>query len=95
MSLLLADIVRVTIVGRPTPINLSADLFWKASDDSSEIDDQDPTQKVVKAKTYVKLVKAKSEINRVPGVPMLAKGKNSIETLTRIRKDDRDVERHT
>ncbi len=81
MSLLLEDIVRVSIVGRPSAINLSADLFWKASDEAES--------------TYVKLVKAKSEINRLLGVPMLAKGKDKkklqhtsiIETLTQIRND--------
>ena len=60
MPLVLEDIVRVKIVGNPSSINLSADLFWKATDADESI--------------YVKLVKAKSEINRLLGVPMLAKG---------------------
>ena len=81
MPLVLEDIVRVTIVGHPSSINLSADLFWKATDATESI--------------YVKLVKAKSEINRLLGVPMLAKGADKkqlqhtsiIETLTQIRDD--------
>ena len=81
MPLVLEDIVRVTIVGHPSSINLSANLFWKATDATETI--------------YVKLVKAKSEINRLLGVPMLAKGADKkqlqhtsiIETLTQIRND--------
>ena len=82
MAVTIEDIVRVSIVGMSTPINLSADLFWKGPGETKP--------------TYVKLVKAKSEINRLLGQPLLAKGKDKrklqftsiIETLTQTRNDE-------
>ena len=81
MALAIEDIVRATIVGQSRSINLTPDLFWKAPCDN--------------APTFVKLVKGKSEINRLLGQPIASKGKGMdkrklqftsiIETLTDIR----------
>ena len=56
MAMTVEHIVRVTIVGMPRAIYLPPDLIWKPAHDGHG--------------TYVKMAKAKSEINRLLGQPM-------------------------
>ena len=62
MAMTVEHIVRVTFVGLPRAIYLPPDLIWKPSNDEHG--------------TYVKMAKAKSEINRLLGQPMGASGQN-------------------
>ena len=81
MAMVIEDIVQVSIAGQRKPINLSSNLFWKAPGEPGL--------------TYVKLVKASSEINRLLGQPLLSEGVKKrklqytsiIETLTELRND--------
>ena len=89
MSMVLEDIVQVSIAGQK-PINLRPDLVWKASA-PIVVDPDQPSARL----TYVKLVKGRSEINRLLGQPFLSKGKDKrklqhtsiIESLVQLRND--------
>ena len=77
--MVLEDTVRVSIAGQSKPINFAPELFWKGPGEHGLI--------------YVKLVKSRSEINRLLGQPLKSKGKekrklqhSSInETLIQLR----------
>ena len=81
MAMTVEHIVRVTIVGMSRAIYLPPDLIWKPAHDGLG--------------TYVKMAKARSEINRLLGQPMAATGRNKrklqftsiIETLIQLRDD--------
>ena len=81
MAIVLKDIVQVSTAGQATPIRLRPDLFWKGPGDPGL--------------TYDKLLKGRSEINRLLGQPLRSKGKDKrklqyasiIETLTQLRND--------
>ena len=62
MALTIEDIVRISIAGMSHPINLGGEMFWKGppADNPS---------------TYVKLLKGRSEINRLLGQPWGKDGK--------------------
>ena len=79
--MIIEDIVQVTIAGQQKPISLGTDLFWRG-----------PSEPGL---TYVKLVKSRSEINRLLGQPLLSRGTDKrklqrtsiIESLTALRND--------
>ena len=79
MAMVVDDIVRVRIAGMPRPVYLQSDLISKTDDH----------------RTYVQIAKARSEINRLLGQPMLAKGTakrklqftSIVETLIQIRDE--------
>ena len=83
MAIVIQDIVQVSIAGQPKPIFLRPDLIWKGAMAG------DPVL------TYVKLLKGRSEINRLLGQPLRSNGKDKrklqytsiIETLTQLRND--------
>ena len=62
MAIKIEDIVRVTIRGMPRSICLSPDLVWKPDGNDQP--------------TFVKMAKAQSEVNRLLGQPLKAKGPN-------------------
>ena len=81
MAMVLKDIVQVSIAGQSKPINRGTDLFWKGPGEPGL--------------TYVRLVKGRSEINRLLGQPLLASGQGKrklqhtsiIESLIQFRND--------
>ena len=79
MAMMIESIVRVSIVGQKRPINLASDLIWNTAG-------SDPTP-------FVKMMKGKSEINRLLGQPIAAGGSSKlrftsiIEDLTQHRND--------
>ena len=81
MTIKIEDIVKVSVPGQNRAIYLDSDLIWKP-------EGHDPP-------TFVKLVKAQSEINRLLGQPLKAKGPDKrklqktsiIESLTQLRNE--------
>ena len=81
MAIRIEDVVKVNIPGQSRAIYLDSDLIWKP-------EGHDPP-------TFVNLAKAQSEINRLLGQPLKAKGPDKrklqhttiIEDLTQIRNE--------
>ena len=80
MSMVVEEVVRVTIAGMARAVYLPPDLVWKPADDN---------------RIYVKMLKPRSEINRLLGQPIAAKGPNKVklvftsilETLLQLRDE--------
>ena len=81
MAIVVTDIAQVSVSGQAKPIFLRPDIFWKVPGDP--------------VLTYVKLLKGRSEINRLLGHPLRAKGKDKrklqytsiLETIAQLRND--------